>query len=92
METVDVLVVGGGISGLAAPYELDRRGLSVRLLEAAERPGGVVATDRFDGWTVDTGPDSMLVQEPGAVMLCRELGIADRLVSTLTPRTAYVLR
>jgi oxygen-dependent protoporphyrinogen oxidase len=92
VETVDVLVVGGGISGLAAAYELERRGLSVRLLEAAERPGGVVATDRFDGWTVDTGPDSMLVQKPGAVMLCRELGIADRLVSTLTPRTAYVLR
>jgi oxygen-dependent protoporphyrinogen oxidase len=34
----------------------------------------------------------MLVQKPAAVGLCRELGIADRLVSTLTPRTAYVLR
>jgi oxygen-dependent protoporphyrinogen oxidase len=41
---------------------------------------------------VDGGPDSLLVQKPAAVALCRELGIADRLVSTLTPRTAYILR
>jgi oxygen-dependent protoporphyrinogen oxidase len=52
----------------------------------------VITTDRFDGWTVDGGPDSMLVQKPAAVALCRELGIADRLITTLTPRTAYVLR
>ena len=88
----DVVVVGGGISGLAAAYELERRGLSVRLLEAGHRPGGVVSTERVDGWVIDAGPDSLLVQKPGAVALCRELGIADRLVPTLTPRTAYVLR
>jgi protoporphyrinogen/coproporphyrinogen III oxidase len=52
----------------------------------------VIATDRFDEWVVDAGPDSLLVQKPAAVALCRELGIADRLVPTLTPRTAYVLR
>ncbi|HXH26226.1 MAG TPA: protoporphyrinogen oxidase, partial [Vicinamibacterales bacterium] len=89
---VDVLVVGGGISGLAAAYELQRRGLSVRVLEAAPRPGGVIATERFDGWVVDGGPDSLLIQKPAGVALCRELGIADRLVSTLPPRTAYVVR
>jgi oxygen-dependent protoporphyrinogen oxidase len=41
---------------------------------------------------VDLGPDSLLVQKPAAVALCRELGIADRLVQTLIPRTAYILR
>ena len=91
-SAVDVIVVGGGISGLAAAYELRRHGVSVRVLEASDRPGGVIQTDRFDGWVIDGGPDSMLVQKPAAVGLCRELGIADRLVSTLTPRTAYVLR
>lgn len=89
---VDVLVVGGGISGLAAAWELNRRGLRVRLLEAAPRAGGVITTERFDGWVVDGGPDSLLVQKPAAVALCRELGLADRLISTLPPRRAYVVR
>jgi oxygen-dependent protoporphyrinogen oxidase len=91
-KILDVAIVGGGISGLAAAYELRRRGLTVRVLEAAPRAGGVVTTERFDGWVIDGGPDSLLVQKPAAVALCRELGIADRLISTLLPRTAHILR
>jgi oxygen-dependent protoporphyrinogen oxidase len=91
-QTVDVAIVGAGIAGLSAGFDLQARGISVRILEASTRVGGVIATDRFDEWVVDAGPDSLLVQKPAAVALCRELGIADRLVSTLTPRTAYVLR
>src|SRR5262245_22794161 len=90
--TVDVAIVGGGIAGLAAAYELRKRGVSVQVLEAGARPGGVITTERVDGWVIDGGPDSMLVQKPAAVALCRELGIADRLFPTLTPRTAYVMR
>src|SRR5258705_5893056 len=92
MDIIDVAVAGGGIAGLAAAFELQRLGVSVRVLEASDRVGGVIRTDRFDGWVVDGGPDSMLVQKPAAVGLCRELGLGDRLISTLTPRTAYVLR
>jgi oxygen-dependent protoporphyrinogen oxidase len=90
-QSLDVAIVGGGIAGLSAAYELQRRGCSVQVLEASHRPGGVIRTERFDGWVVDCGPDALLVQKPAAVALCRELGIADRLVTTLTPRTAYVL-
>lgn len=90
--TCDVVIVGGGIAGLAAAWELQKRGLTARVLEAASRAGGVLFTERFDGWTIDAGPDSILVQKPAAVSLCRELGIADRLHPTLEPRTAYVLR
>jgi oxygen-dependent protoporphyrinogen oxidase len=89
---IDVAIVGGGIAGLSAAYELQRRGVSSRVLEATRRVGGVISSDRFDGWVIDAGPDSMLVQKPAAVALCRELGIADRLIHTQPPRTAYVLR
>lgn len=88
----DVVVVGGGIAGLAAAYELRQHGLSPVVLEADDRPGGLIRTERVDGWVIDGGPDALLVQKPAALALCRELGIADRLVPTLTPRTAYVLR
>lgn len=89
---VDAAIVGGGIAGLAAAYELRQRGLSVTVLEAASRPGGVIRTERFDGWVIDGGPDALLIQKPAAVALCRELGLGDRLISTLQPRTAYILR
>jgi oxygen-dependent protoporphyrinogen oxidase len=91
-DQIDVAVVGGGIAGLAAAYELERRGLAVRLLEASERVGGVIRTERIDDWVIDAGPDALLAQKPAAVQLCGELGIADRLISTHLPRTAYVLR
>ena len=87
----DVVVVGGGISGLAATYELQLRGIDACLLEASDRLGGVICTERFDGWVIDAGPDSLLVTKPAAVALCRELGLADRLISTLAPRTAYAI-
>ena len=89
---VDVAIVGGGISGLAAAYELQRRGLRPRVLESSARPGGVVQTERFGGWVIDAGPDALLAQKTAGIELCRQLGIADRLVSTLEPRTAFVLR
>jgi protoporphyrinogen/coproporphyrinogen III oxidase len=91
-DPIDVAVVGGGIAGLAAAYELQRRGLTTRVFEATTRPGGVILSDRFDGWVVDGGPDALLVQKPAAVALARELGLSDRLHPTLTPRTSYVLR
>jgi protoporphyrinogen/coproporphyrinogen III oxidase len=89
---VDVAIVGGGIAGLAAAFELQQRGISATVLEAADRPGGVIVTERLDGWVIDGGPDALLVQKPGAMALCRDLGLEPRLVSTLTPRTAFVLR
>ena len=92
MHDVDVAVIGGGITGLAAAYELHRRAVPFTLLERSPRLGGVVRTDQVDGFTIDAGPDSLLVQKPAALALCREIGLAPRLVSTLPPRTAFVVR
>ena len=89
---LDVAIVGAGISGLSAAYELQKRGLTTCVLESRDRPGGVVLTERIGGFVVDAGPDSLLVQKPAALELCRELGLADRLFPTKRPRTAYVYR
>lgn len=90
--TNDVIVIGGGIAGLAAAYELHGRGVPFTLVEAAPRLGGVILTERIGGFTIDGGPDSLLVQKPAAIELCRELGLGGRLMPTRPPRTAFVVR
>jgi phytoene dehydrogenase-like protein len=52
---VDVVIVGGGLAGLAAARRLDRAGIDWLLVEAADRLGGRVATDVVDGWRLDRG-------------------------------------
>lgn len=90
--SVDVLIVGGGIAGLATAYALHRQGRRFALLEARSRVGGVILSEPADGFTLDAGPDSLLVQKPEAIALCKELGLGDRLVPTLPPRIAYIQR
>jgi oxygen-dependent protoporphyrinogen oxidase len=85
-----VVVIGGGIAGLAAAYELSVRGVSFTLLEASERLGGLIRTERVGGFTIDAGADSMLAQKPAALALCNELGLAHRIITSKLPRTAYV--
>ncbi|WP_419994292.1 NAD(P)/FAD-dependent oxidoreductase [Streptomyces boninensis] len=55
-DTTDVVIVGAGLAGLAAAQHLTRAGLSVIVLEAAERPGGRMATDTIDGFRLDRTP------------------------------------
>ena len=54
-ESVDVVVVGAGLAGLACARELTARGLDVRVLEAGDAVGGRVRTDHVDGFTLDRG-------------------------------------
>ncbi|MBI4565689.1 MAG: protoporphyrinogen oxidase [Planctomycetes bacterium] len=79
-------VVGGGIAGLAAAYELVRHGADVTIFEARERMGGVIETRRVGGYLVEGGPDSFLTLKPAALELCRELGLDDQIVPTLERR------
>jgi phytoene dehydrogenase-like protein len=53
--SVDVVIVGGGLAGLAAARRLDRAGVNWLLVEASDRIGGRVATDVMDGWRLDRG-------------------------------------
>jgi protoporphyrinogen/coproporphyrinogen III oxidase len=90
--TVDVVVVGGGIAGLATAYELLRRGIRFVILEHATRVGGVILSEEVDGFAIDGGPDALLIQKPEGIALCQEIGLGDRLVATKLPRLAFVQR
>ena len=83
-----LVVVGGGITGLAAAHhalELARErriALELTLVEARERLGGTIATERAGGFLIEAGPDSFLSEKPWALALCRRLGLKDRLART----------
>lgn len=63
------------------------------LYEASGRVGGVVHTQRQDDFLLEFGADSFSVQPPGAIQLCRDLGIEDRLIDPLeNNRRAFILR
>jgi protoporphyrinogen oxidase len=75
-----VAVVGAGIAGLAAAWQLQQAGVAVTVLESERRTGGVIVTERRDGFVVEGGPDGFLGAELDVLELARELGIGERLV------------
>lgn len=80
-----VVVVGGGISGLAAAHEAARLGRDVTVLEATTRVGGKIDSGFVDGadlpFPVDMAADGFLARQPEVTELCYELGLGDALVS-----------
>jgi oxygen-dependent protoporphyrinogen oxidase len=90
-------VIGGGIAGLAAAYELESAraaDTTVRytLFEARERLGGALASEVVQGTVLERGPDSFLTEKPAASALCRELGLAGDLIPSNDPqRKTYIL-
>lgn len=87
-----VAVVGGGITGLAAAFELTLRKVPFVLLEGSGRLGGLIRTEQLDGFTIEAGPDSVLAQKRAALDLFGELGLDGDVISTRRPRTAFVLK
>ncbi|HEX2226294.1 MAG TPA: protoporphyrinogen oxidase, partial [Candidatus Binatia bacterium] len=83
-----VIVVGGGIAGLAAAHRLTELkkqkslDLEVLLLEASPRLGGVIASEGVGEFLVEAGPDSFITEKPWALKLCERLELDSRLVST----------
>lgn len=90
---VDVVVVGAGISGLTAAWNLQQAGCSVEVAEAAARAGGVIGSRRRDGVLYELGPNSSLDTTPLINQLLTELGIRDeRLDAGAAAATRFIVR
>jgi oxygen-dependent protoporphyrinogen oxidase len=82
-----VLVVGGGITGLAAAWEAVSDGAQAVVVESQPRFGGKVRTQRIGEYLVEHGPDSFVTFKPAAVRLAEELGLGDQIIEVSEPRS-----
>ncbi len=85
-----LLIVGGGITGLAAAWEAMRAGADVTLVEASDHLGGKVRTEHFEGFLIEHGPDSFVSYRPAAGVLAGELGLADDVIAANPGRTVHL--
>lgn len=94
-KTFHITIVGGGITGLAAAFylqrEIEEKGLPIRfhLLEEKGRLGGKIKTLRRDGFVIEQGPDSFLERKASAAQLATDLGLSHDLVRNSTGQ-AYI--
>jgi oxygen-dependent protoporphyrinogen oxidase len=87
------LIVGGGIAGLSAAWQLARAGIEATIIEKRSEPGGVIRTERREGCILEAGPDSFLAAKPEALDLIREAGLEDQVIgSNDDRRVTYILK
>ncbi len=94
-----VVVIGGGITGLTTCYRLQRQAvehalpLDMVLLEAGDRVGGILATTYEDGVLLEHGPDCFITNKPWGVELCEELELQEEMIGTTTEhRRSFIVR
>lgn len=94
-----IVIVGGGVTGLAACYRVQTLArerqlpIDVMLLEASGHLGGVIATSRKGDWLLEHGPDCFITTKPWGMSLCEELELHDELIGTTTQhRQSFIVR
>ena len=86
-------IVGGGIAGLVAAWQMQKLGQEFTLYEATDRLGGPIETLRRDGFTIELGPDGWVTEKPWAAELARELALgAELLESNDRTRVTWIVQ
>jgi len=97
MSLMRIAIIGGGIAGMAAAFELEKaraagEPVEYTLFEGRPRLGGSLASETINGAVLERGPDSFLTEKPAAAELCRELGLGAELVpSNDAVRKTYIV-
>ena len=84
-----IVVIGGGITGLAATHRILERcatssqQVAVCLLEAGQEVGGIVKTEERDGFLLERGPDSFITEKPEALALAQRFGLESQLIERI---------
>ncbi|WLR55889.1 protoporphyrinogen oxidase [Mesobacillus subterraneus] len=95
MDEMKVIVVGGGITGLSTAYYLQKKArenqlpIRVKLFEASQRLGGVISTEKRDGFVIERGPDSIIARKKSAMRLIEEVDLKDKII-TNTAGKSYI--
>jgi oxygen-dependent protoporphyrinogen oxidase len=88
MERQRILVVGGGIAGLTAAYDLQKRGFDVEVLEREATPGGRMRSERHGEFVVDRGAQFIASSYRHMRTLVDELGLKPKVRRLATGRGA----
>lgn len=78
----NVVIVGGGISGLASAYYLLESGFQPLLIEKSGRFGGLIKTDHVEGCALEAGPDSFIASKSAVAELAQRLGIETEIMGS----------
>lgn len=80
MAEQSVIIVGAGIAGLTAAYQLQKAGLDVLVLEAKNYAGGRMATVEWEGHRIDIGAKFVTTSDQTLLSVVAEMGLEDQLV------------
>jgi oxygen-dependent protoporphyrinogen oxidase len=88
-----VAIIGAGITGLTAAFELKERGVECTVFEASDRVGGCIRTVQKDGYLVECGPNSILDTHPNIGNLVTRLGLeGKKLLSKPAANNRFIVR
>lgn len=91
--TLPVIIIGAGMAGLATAIALQQQGREVLVLEAGEAEGGVVRSERVDGYQIEHGPNTVQASGKNLQYLIDAIGLRQEvLYSSAAAKNRYIFR